>query len=161
MMKLMRSVCLLGSCALVLYLSGCVPPQKLYVGNKVTAEQVPLAKEDSRAGSWETFDLKIAYNAETKDDVLDISGQITLGSNYQMTYDNVQSLDVYLFLLDIDSKVLLTEPLEGVFFSSTQDTVPFKGSYPVPAGTKAFSFGYSGVVADQTDHTSFYLLPLK
>jgi hypothetical protein len=73
----------------------------------------------------------------------------------------VRSLDIYIFFLDHDSRVLLTEPLDRSLRGSTQDAVSFMRSYKIPDGAKALSFGYSGQVTEQDGQLSFWLLPLK
>jgi len=161
MTKIARIVLLVFSCTLVLLVSGCIQTQALYIGNKVTAEKIALGEDAPQVGTWETFDLKIAYEFVVKDQDLDISGQIELGDHQKMVYDYVRSLDIYLFFLDNDSRVLLTEPLDRTFRGSTQRTEPFARTYKIPAGAKALSFGYSGQVAEQDGQMSFYLLPLK
>ena len=161
MTSIAKIVLLVFSCALVLLVSGCLQTQELYIGNKVTAEKIALGKDSPQVGTWETFDLKIAYEFVVKGQDLDISGQIELGDHQKMVYDNVRSLYIFLFFLDHDSRVLLTEPLDRTFMGSTQQTVSFTRSYKVPAGAKALSFGYSGKVAEQDGQMTFYLLPLK
>ena len=161
MNKLVRIVLLIVSCALVLLVSGCLQPQALYIGNKVTAEKVVLNKEASQVGTWETFDLKIAYNFSVKGDLLEISWEAELGDHQKMVYDHVRSLDIYLFFVDHDSRVLLTQPLDRSFRGSTEQTQSFTRSYQIPGGTKALSFGYSGQVMEQDGQMTFYLLPLK
>ena len=161
MTNIVRTALLVFSCALVLLVSGCIQPQALYIGNKVTAEEIALGKDAPQVGTWETFDLKIAYEFSIKDQNLHISGQTELGDHQKMVYDHVRSLDIYLFFLDHDSRVLLTEPLDRSFRGSTQQTVLFTRSYKIPAGSKALSFGYSGQVAEQDGQMTFYLLPLK
>jgi hypothetical protein len=161
MNKLVRTVLLIVVCMLALLVSGCLPTQALYIGNKVTAEKVALSKDASQVGTWETFDLKIAYKFAVKGDILEISGQAELGDHQKMVYDNVRSLDIYLFFLDHDSRVLLTEPLDRSFGGSTEQTVLFTRSYKIPAESKALSFGYSGQVAEQDGQMIFYRLPLK
>jgi len=157
-----RTFFLIAVCCLhVLLLSGCLQTKELYIGNKVTAEQIPLVKGSTQTGTWETFDLKIAYEFADNGDVLDISGQATLGDHQQMVYDIVKSLDIYLFFLDKDSRVLLTEALDRYIGGSTQQATHFKQSYAIPDNAKAISFGYSGEVSSEADQQTFYLLPLK
>ena len=161
MNQFMRSFLLIVFCLLALLISGCLQTQELYIGNKVTAEKVTFGKEGPQVGTWETFDLMIAYEFVVKGQVLDISGQAELGDHQKMVYDQVRSLDIYLFFLDHDSRVLLTQPLNRSFWGSTQETVSFTRSYQIPDGTKALSFGYSGQVAEQDGQLNFWLLPLK
>ena len=161
MTSIVRMALLVFSCALVLLVSGCIQTQALYIGNKVTAEKFAIGKNAPLGGTWETFDLKIAYDFVVKGQDLDISGQIELGDHQKMVYDHVRSLDIYLFFVDHDSRVLLTQPLDRSFRGSTEQTQSFTRSYKIPDGTKALSFGYSGQVMEQDGQMSFYLLPLK
>ena len=161
MSKFMRTSLLIVSCLLALLVSGCLQTQELYIGNKVTAEKVELRKDVPQVGTWETFDLKIAYEFVANGQNLDISGQTELGDHQKMVYDYVRFLDIYIFFLDHDSRVLLTEALNSSFSDSVDRTVLFKRSYKIPEGTEALSFGYSGKVEEQDGQMSFYLLPLK
>lgn len=161
MNKFMRTFLLTVSCLLALLVSGCLQTQELYIGNKVTAEKVEIKKDGPQVGIWETFDLKIAYEFVVNGQNLDISGQIELGDHQKMVYDRVRSLDIYLFFLDHDSRVLLTQPLDRSFQGSTQWTQSFTRSYEIPDATEALSFGYSGQVSEQDGQLSFWLLPLK
>lgn len=156
-----RIVLYLSVCLLALLTSGCLQTQQLYIGNKVTTEQVDLVQNTPVAGTWETFDLKIAYEFVAKDDILEISGQARLGDHQRMVYDVVRTLDIYLFFVDHDSRVLLTQPLDRTLTGSTERTAFFSHSYKIPAGTRSLSFGYSGVVTEREGQLSFYQLPLK
>jgi hypothetical protein len=161
MTNAVKILLLLFFCALTLLVSGCLNSQALYIGNKVTADKVPLVKDAHQVGTWETFDLKIDYEVFSRGELLEITGRIELGDHQKMVYDYVRSLDVYLFFLDDDSRVLLTEPLERTFRGSTEQTMLFTRSYKTPNDAKALSFGYSGQVAERDGQMSFYLLPLK
>lgn len=147
-------------CLFALLISGCLQTQQLYIGNQVTTEQVSLQQNTPVAGTWETFDLKIAYEFIVKDDILDIAGQARLGDHQRMVYDIVRKLDIYLFFVDNESRVLLTQPLNRTMIGSTEQTAFFSRSYKIPAGTRSLSFGYSGVVTEREGQLSFYELPL-
>lgn len=161
MTNIARIALLVFSCVLVFLVSGCIKTQALYIGNKVTAEKITFGKDAPQAGTWETFDLKIAYDFVVKGQDLVISGQVELGEHQKMVYDSVRFLDIYIFFLDHDSRVLLTEALDRSFAGSTDQTVPFKRSYKIPDEAEALSFGYSGQVGEQEGQMTFYLLPLK
>jgi hypothetical protein len=139
---------------------GCLPPQELYIGNKVTTEKLDLGKGKPQAGIWETFDIKINYEFAIKDQVIEIAGQAELGDHHKMIYDRISSLDIYLFFLDHESRVLLTEPINRVLRVDTEQTLSFKHTFGIPNGTKALSFGYSGKVTERDGRTTFYELPL-
>lgn len=155
-----RIVLYLFVCLFALLTSGCLQTQELYIGNKVTTEQVSLEPNTHVAGTWETFDLIIAYEFVAKDDILNISGQARLGDHQRMIYDVVRNLDIYLFFVDNDSRVLLTQPLNRTMIGSTEQKAFFSHSYTIPAGTRSLSFGYSGVVTEREGQLYFHQLPL-
>jgi hypothetical protein len=155
-----RTARLLMFCVLSLLVLGCMPPQELYIGNKVTTHKVDLGKAEPQAGLWETFDIKINYKFAVKDQIIEIAGQAELGDHYKMVYDRVSSLDIYLFFLDHESRVLLTEPINRVLRVSTERTLFFAHTFRIPEGTKALSFGYSGKVTEWEGRATFYELPL-
>ena len=161
MTKSVKTLFLIFPCIITLLLSGCLSPQELYLGNKVETEQVALVRGVPQSGTWQTFDLNIAYNYLTTAENIDISGQAELGDHQKMVYDRVRSLDIYLFFLDPEARVLLTEPLNRTFGGTTDQKMTFKRSYKIPSGTVALSFGYSGKVEELDSQMYFYQLPLK
>jgi hypothetical protein len=161
MNKPVRTVLLIVSCMLALLVSGCLQTKELYKCNKFTAEKIALGKDSLNVGIWETFDIKIAYEFIATGDLLEISGQAELGDHQKMVYDHVRFLDIFLFFLDNDSRVLMTEYLDRSMSGGTEQTVVFKHTYKLPDGVKGLSFGYSGKVLEQDGQMVFYRLPLK
>jgi hypothetical protein len=94
-------------------------------------------------------------------DRFEISGQAALSQHYQMTYDGISKMYVYIFFLDKDSRVLETAYLVNPWTGNTQDIQDFSKSYKVPNGTTGFSFGYSGEASEDLGNMTFYALPLK
>jgi hypothetical protein len=134
----------------------------LFHGNTVSSVPVVALLEGSPpAGSWETFDLIIDYKYIKQGDRFEISGQTALSQHYQMTYDGIRRMFVYIFFLDKDSRVLETAFLVNAWFGSTRDIQDFSKSYKVPSGTTGVSFGYSGEVSAEMGNKTFYELPLN
>ena len=156
-----KLTCLSLTCLLSLA-SGCVEIPMMYHGNTVSSVPVVAMQEgSSRAGIWETFDLIIDYKYIKKGDSFEISGQAALSQHYQMTYDGISRMYVYIFFLDKNSRVLETAYLVTAWTGNTQDIQDFSKSYKVPNGTIGVSFGYSGEVSEDLGNKTFYKLPLK
>lgn len=148
--------------SLLIIASGCVEIPMLYHGNTVSSVPVIALQEGSpNAGRWETFDLIIDYKYIQKGDRFEISGKASLSQHYQMTYDSLRRMCVYIFFLDKDARVLETAFLVNEWFGSTQDIQEFSKTYKVPIGTTGFSFGYFGEVSAEMGNNTFYKLPLK
>ena len=149
-------------CLLALLASGCVETAMMYHGNEVSHVQVVTLQEGvQNAGTWETFDVVIDYTYLKNEEVLELSGDVELGQSYQMIYDVLRYLDLYLFFTDEDSRVLETVAFRGFLTYTTDDQRKFTRSCKVPAGTVGISFGYDGVVGGRDGHTRFYQLPLN
>ncbi len=152
----------LGLSCLLFVASGCVEIPMLFHGNTVSSVPVVALLEGSpAAGRWETFDLIIDYKYIKQGDGFEISGQTALSQHYQMTYDGISRMDVYIFFLDKNSRVLETAYLVTAWTGNTQDSQDFSKSYKVPNETIGVSFGYSGEVSEDLGNKTFYELPLK
>ena len=151
----------LGLSCLLFVASGCIEIPMLFHGNTVSSVPVVDLLEGPAAGRWETFDLIIDYKYIKQGDRFEISGQAALSQHYQMTYDGISRMYVYIFFLDKDSRVLETAYLVNAWAGNTQDIQNFSKSYKVPNGTTGVSFGYSGEASGDLGNTTFYAMPLK
>lgn len=152
----------LGLTCLLSLTSGCVETPMLYHGNAVSSVPVVAMQEGSSiAERWETFDLIIDYKYIKKGDRFEISGQAALSQHYQMAYDGITRMDVYIFFLDKDSRVLETAFLVNTWLGNIRDSQDVSKSYKVPIGTTGISFGYSGEVSTDMGNKAFYALPFK
>lgn len=135
------SLVLLFSLALI----GCKSTSAYYLGWQVENESDAQLSADQQQGHWKTFDLDLNYKYDTAGDVLNISGTIALSFFYEMNTSRIRNLDVYLFFLDNDSKVLETAELSrSVERSQPYRTLEFNKSLQVPTGTSLIAFGYKG-----------------
>lgn len=149
-------------CLLAICLPGCVETAMKYRGNQIApVHVVALLDGQQAAGTWQTFDLVIEYTSLKNGDALELSGQVELGQSYQITYDRLKFLDLYVFFMDKDSRVLETVYMPAILTNTTDDRGTFTRSFKVPAGTVGVSFGYDGKVGGWDGHTRFYQLPLK
>ena len=144
---------------LIFAVTGCVPTSELYIGKPVTsAPVIEFQKAENAAGTWQTFDVTINYTYTVSGGLIEIAGQGELSQHYQMMYNNVRTLRVYLFLLDGDGIVLETVGIPA-FLTSTEDKFTFNIPFKVNERIKGFSFGYSGVASEMEGQTYFDSLP--
>jgi hypothetical protein len=135
----------------------------MYQGNLVSPAMhvVALQEGGSSAGTWKTFDLTIDYEFAQEGEFMDLSGRAVLSEHYEMNYDSVRKLFVYMFFLDEKSRVLNTANLVRNLSGDADEVMTFSHRYSVPPGTTSFSFGYQGTAREVRTLTSFYELPLK
>ena len=144
---------------LIFAVTGCVPTSELYIGKPVTsAPIIEFQKAENAAGTWQTFDMTINYTYTASGGLIEILGQGELSQHYQMMYNSVRKLSVYLFLLDGDGVVLETVKIPA-FLTSTEDKFTFNIPFKVNERIKGFSFGYSGVATEMEGQSYFDSLP--
>lgn len=144
---------------LLFVMAGCVPTAELYIGKQVTAAPIVHIEDGANAsGTWQTFDVTINYQYQADGDIIDIAGQGELSQHYQMVYDGVRYLYVYLFLLDTDGLVIETIEVPA-FLTSTEDKFSFNKPFKANQNIKGFSFGYRGVATEMEGQAYFDNLP--
>ena len=140
-------------------LSGCVAGTELFIGKQVTdAPIVQLEDGAPASGTWQTFDVTINYQYQTDGDIVELAGEGELSQHYQMVYNRVRSLRVYLFLLDADGLVHETIEIPALL-TTTEDKFSFNRQFKVSADVKGFSFGYRGLVWERDGRAYFDSLP--
>lgn len=151
--------CLVVSICLLTLVAGCVATSALYIGKPVKAQQVVrLPAGVPQSGTWETFDMSINYQALVDGDVLELFIQGSLTQHYQILYNGVRGLRVYLFLLDADNRILETLLLP-VSLTHAEDRFQRRQYVKVSSAVKGFSFGYSGFAYEWDGSTHFDNLP--
>ncbi|MBW2474652.1 MAG: hypothetical protein JRE56_08675 [Deltaproteobacteria bacterium] len=144
---------------LIFAVTGCVPTSELYIGKPVTsAPIIEFQKAEITAGTWQTFDVTINYTYTVSGGLIEIAGQGELSQHYQMMYNRVRTMRVYLFLLDADAIILQTAEIQA-FLMSTEDKFTFNIPFKANESMKGFSFGYRGVASDMDGQTYFDSLP--
>ena len=147
------------SLSLLFVMAGCVPTAELYIGKQVTAAPIAqLQVGENVSGTWQTFDMTINYQYQADGDIITLAGQGELSQHYQMVYDGVRYLRVYLFLLDADGLVLDTIEIPA-FLTNTEDQFAFNNPFKVNENIKGFSFGYRGVATEMEGQAYFDSLP--
>lgn len=140
-------------------LAGCVPTAELYIGKQVTAAPTVQIEESTNvSGTWQTFDMTINYQYLADGDLIELAGQGELSQHYQLVYNRVRSLRVYLFLLDADGIVQETIDIPALL-TTTEDKFSFNKTFRTADGVKGFAFGYRGLVWDKDSQAYFDSLP--
>lgn len=153
-----------GLLCLLLVGSGCAatPTAALFQGNPVDSQQVVAMQTGGpHGGTFENFDIRIEYRHTLDGAVFELAGGATLGAHYQMMYDRIRDLRIYLFFVDSDARVLETASLVWAAVGSTSQPLGFSRFLKVPEGAAGFAFGYDGKVSEWEGSVSFYLLPLR
>ncbi len=147
-------------------LSSCHSTGSPFLGNTFhAAPTIALATGEPQEGIWETFDIIVDYRYQA-DTTLQISGSAVLNQHYRSLYERLRKLDLYLFLLDNDNRVLDSRRIGRVLATDTRATVTFTETVAIPAEATQFVFGYEGrVVAGDPEPMGgadwFYKLPLR
>jgi len=147
--------------------TGCTAKSHQFVGNTVAPQQqvVNLQSGGGSADSWQTFDVQIDYQYKRDGTLFEISGVAKLSPRYEMLYENLRDLRVFLFFLDDKARVLEANMLARSLTNSVDESLRFTKFYKVPPGTVSITFGYDGYVSEAEERRwggirSFYMLPL-
>jgi hypothetical protein len=141
---------------LMLFVAGCSIKSHGYLDKTVSPDTVVALQRDGvHNGTWQTFDLVIDYQYEYDEGLLYVTGQIELGQHYQIVYDRVRSLWVYLFLTDADNVIIESISLPANM-TGTEDRSRFSRYVKVTDDVRGLSFGYDGRVYEFDGHDHFY-----
>ena len=144
---------------LLLAVEGCAVKSIGYRGKFVSSDDTIAVKmADTHSGTWKTFDLVIDYQYENDDGLLLVSGRVELSQHYQLLYDRVHYLWVYLFLTDADHMIIDSVTLPA-YMTHTEDSFTFNKYLELTDDVRGISFGYNGHVSEFDGHSSFSLLP--
>jgi hypothetical protein len=154
--------------SLFILLTACTAPSNQFVGNAVAPEQQIVALQSGGASTdlWQTFDIKIDYQYKRDGNMFEISGAAELTPRYEMLYENLRDLRVFLFFLNDKAHVLEANLLARNLTNRVDESLGFTKFYKVPPGTESITFGYDGYVMEAEQRRgggglkSFYMLPL-
>ena len=143
-LKISRDILFLALLAFVL-LAGCKPTQTYFQGyQSENMGNVALSNIAAHPQQWQTFDVKLAYQAHIENQTLNIAGSGQLGNYYQLNSSRIPKLDIYLFFINSEAKVIKTERLYRALLMQPEAQISFNKTLQVPSGAKAISFGYDG-----------------
>lgn len=153
-------VLLLGS---VLTLLACQSMSAFYQGRQPQAEHVVALTSSAEERVWSTFDLSIHYRVERVDGSGRVFGHVEMSDHYKINYEKLWSLDVYLLLLDEESRVVETRRVSWGVRDDIEDELDFDEQLTLPPNVVAFSFAYEGVAREMSSEaggsSSFWLRP--
>ncbi|PLX87177.1 MAG: hypothetical protein C0619_15360 [Desulfuromonas sp.] len=107
-------------------------------------ESLPLPNAGVHSGQWKTFDLQIDYHYAVENQSLNISGNIIFGNYYQINFAALRDLEIFLFFLDKESRVLETARILRGLGRDLSASRHFEEILAIPESTRAISFGYRG-----------------
>ena len=147
--------------------TGCATTSDQFIGNSVAPQQqiIVLPSGGSSVDSWESFDITIDFQYKRDGDLFEITGAAELAPRYEMLYENLRDLRVFLFFLDDKARVLKANMLARSLTNRVDESLGFTKLYRVPPGTASITFGYDGYVSETGKRyfgglKSFYMLPL-
>lgn len=159
---------LMVACALLLpFLTGCVATSARYHGNFVDEDRVVELKSGGPHNvEVQTFDLLVSYEYLLDGGVLKLKGNVVLGDHYRAIYTRLNSLHIYLFLVDAQSLVIETSLIVNALMSQPDDKFEFNIALPISPEATGLSLGYDGEVYEADadpflSTTRFYKLPLR
>ncbi len=129
-----------------LLLTACQSISSYYRGYRTdAANRIDLPSTGEREGKWRTFDLTLDYRLKRVDDQLQIDGDARLSLHYQLTAIRLKHLDLYLFFLDKEGRVVETARLATALTGEIEQPVDFARRLKLPESTSTLAFGYDGV----------------
>ncbi len=136
-------------CLLILLTSvtllGCQTITSYYQGYEVRNDSiVSLSTPDSGDAKWKTFDIELSYRYDHQGETLALASEANLGLYYEVNVGHIRKLDLYLFFIDDNAKVLETVELASALSSDPDLVLNFDKVLKVPVNAQAFAFGYNG-----------------
>lgn len=134
-----------------LVFTGCQPIASYYRGYEVNNDDIiSLTSPGAGNSIWKTFDLSVNYRYEHHGQTLVISGDAKLSMYYEVIVTHIKNLDLYLFFVDENSKVLETVNLANAFFPDPNQILAFDKRLTIPENAHSFAFGYRGQAIDKS-----------
>ncbi|HKJ05515.1 MAG TPA: hypothetical protein VJ974_07960 [Geopsychrobacteraceae bacterium] len=135
-------------------LAGCQSTESFYRGYRVENQSIaPLSTLETQQGAWKTFDIDLTYQYQKTDNILNISGTTTLGLYYELNTSRIRTLDLFLFFLDDESKVLETTYLVRRLEFNPEEKQTFVKSLNIPTEAASIAFGYKGTAQEDGSGT--------
>ncbi len=144
-------------------LTGCQSTGGYYLGALADGEGDPIVVSTAcqQAQLWEDLYLTIDSELGTFEGQQRLSGNLAFSEHSQGMYGRVVSLDLRVFLLDEDNRVVGYRSVLRFLGRSTWDQIPFHVVLPDTAEVVAYTFGYEATFADLADSVSTWNLPSR
>jgi hypothetical protein len=134
--------------------AGCGGSLFSYKGDRVTQQNliVPLMEGDQK-GMWKTNELAITYQYQMTPENMKIAGTTELVGGFNIGFNFIQKLVVYLLFLDDQGIVLENVVIYSIGNHHAIDFIPmrFEKTVPIPEGARTISFAYDGDLMDSPD----------
>lgn len=128
-------------------LVGCGGRLFTYKGDKVTQKDLIVQLVDGdQQGAWQTNELLINYQYQSKPDTFKILGTVELVGGFAIGFNYIGDLSVNLLFLDNQGIVMGDDIIysSGSHYSTNMIPMIFEKTISVPQGANAISFAYKG-----------------
>ena len=142
-------------------LAACQSTSSYYLGALADGEGEPLAVAAAyqQAHQWEDLYLLIDSALSADGGQKRLSGTVEFSLHSQGMYGRVRSLDLRVFLVDEEKRVVDYRPVMRFLGRSTRDQVPFSVVLPDTPGAVAYTFGYEATFSAIDDAVTTWNLP--
>jgi hypothetical protein len=126
---------------------------------------VSLKKADTpQRGAYSTEDLTLDYQYTRSDADIRFSGSLILSQRLSGGYQSFGYFFFYVYFADAAGNALGRQTLASAGLMEEIDKIAIEKKFPLPAGTEAVAFGYSGSAKDPGDRSAdveFWDTPIK
>ena len=145
---------------LVLFLSGCQATTGHYLGALADEEAVtaiiPVLDTPQR---WEEFYVTVDSQLTRQEDRYQMAGWLSFSLHSRMMYVRVADVELTLFLLDANNRVVEYRRATHFKGLSPEDRIPFTVTLPMVDQAVAYTFGYQITLIDEGDLSTRWYFP--
>ena len=160
---MMTTVKILAAVFAGFLLAACQATGTHYLGALADGEggTITISGASTQKQSWEDLYLMIDSELITVDGQQLLSGTVEFSHHSQGMYGQVRSLDLRVFLVDEESRVVDYHTVMRFLGRSTRDKVPFRVVLPDAPQAVAYTFGYEATFSEKKDSVSTWNLPSR
>ena len=123
--------------------AGC---QQDIIGKEVPADKrIPLVKGSTQTGRWQTFDYGMDYTYRYTQPKADAPGSLEFSASIEKSSSGLDSLSIWIYLLDGNGRVLKIESLYDSGYKETRhySDRTFTVTLATPPETAGISFAHT------------------
>lgn len=134
---------------LVIALSGCRVDPHYYRGADATNLKPLIAAQSTETlQRWQDLFVRVDYRIIRLPSTLQLQGELAFTDGARINYSRAGSLDLQLYFLDRDQRVVRSSTLARSLSRNLEDTTLFSKTFPIDDGIVALAFGYDGSLID-------------
>ncbi len=149
-MSYLRTLSLFICFFISLFLSGCLSTTGHYLGALADKEAVTAITPVLDAQQhWEEFYVTVDSRLMRLEDQYRMTGWLSFSQHSRMMYARVADVELTLFLLDADNRVVDYRKATHFKGLSPEDRIPFTVTLPLVEQAVAYTFGYQVTLIDE------------